>query len=131
LTRAPQRVSSCIIIQHKKNIDLGELTVAQLRARRRRLSRALRHAETTVLGSLVTQGRRCGKEGCRCAEGALHGPYIYITLRKPRGRGALLYVPAELAALVHARIALPAQMQAALEEISAINLELLSRRQLD
>jgi hypothetical protein len=137
----PQRVSSCIIIQHKKNIDLGELTVAQLRARRRRLSRALRHAETTLLGSLVTQGRRCGKEGCRCAEGELHGPYIYMTLRKPRGRGGLLYVPAELAALVRERIALTAlvrerialtaQMQAALEEISEINLELLSRRQLD
>jgi hypothetical protein len=95
--------------------------MAQLRARRRRLSKTLRNAEATMLGSLVTQGRRCGREGCRCAEGELHGPYIYITLRKPRGRGGLLYVPAELAA----------QMQAALAEISAINLELLSRRQLD
>jgi hypothetical protein len=52
-------------------------------------------------------------------------------LRKPRGRSGLLYVPAELAALVHERIALTAQMQASLEEISEINLELLSRRQLD
>jgi hypothetical protein len=105
--------------------------VAQLRARRRRLSRALRNAEATLLGALVTQGRRCGKEGCRCAEGELHGPYIYISLRQPRGRGGLLYVPAELAALVRKRIELTAQMQAALTEISAINLELLSRRQLD
>ena len=104
--------------------------MAQLRARRRRLSRALHNAETT-LGSLVSQGRRCGREGCRCAEGELHGPYIYITLRKPRGRGGLLYVPAELAPLVRERIALTAQTQASLEEISEINLELLSRRQLD
>jgi hypothetical protein len=52
-------------------------------------------------------------------------------LRKPRGRGGLLYVPAELAALVRERIALTTQMQASLEEISEINLELLSRRQLD
>ena len=125
-------VYSCVIIQHKKKItDLRRLSVAQLRARRRRLGRALRNAETTLLGSLVTQGRRCGREGCRCAEGELHGPYIYITLRKPRGRGGLLYVPAELAALVRERIALTAQMQASLEEISEINLELLSRRQLD
>ena len=131
MTWGPQRVSSCIIIQHKKNIDLGELSVAQLRAWRRRLSRALRNAETTLLGSLVTQGRRCGREGCRCAEGELHGPYIYITLRKPRGRGGLLYVPAELAALVRERITLTTQRQAALEEISEINLELLSRCQLD
>jgi|SRR5215469_516777 len=111
--------------------DLRKFSVAQLRARRRQLSRALDNAETTLLGSLVTQGRRCGREGCRCAEGELHGPYIYITLRKPRGRGGLLYVPAELAALVRERIALTAQMQASLEEISEINLELLSRRQLD
>jgi len=52
-------------------------------------------------------------------------------LRKPRGRGSLLYVPAELAALVRERIALTTQMQASQEEISEINLELLSRRQLD
>ena len=123
---------SCVIIQHKKEkADLRELSVAQLRARRRRLSRALRNAETTLLGSLVSQERRCGREGCRCAEGELHGPYIYITLRKPRGRGGLLYVPAELAPLVRERIALSAQTQASLEEISEINLELLSRRQLD
>jgi hypothetical protein len=112
-------------------MDLGKLSVAQLRARRRRRGRALRNAETTLLGSLVTQGRRCGREGCRCAEGELHGPYLYITLRQPRGRGSLLYVPAALTAVVRERVALTAQMQTALQEISEINLELLSRRQLD
>ena len=122
---------SCVIIRHKRHTDLRDLSVAQLRARRRRLGRALRNAETTLLGSLVTQGRRCGREGCRCAEGELHGPYIYISLRKPRGRGGLLYVPAELAALVRERVALTAQMRDSLEAISEINLELLSRRQLD
>jgi hypothetical protein len=40
-------------------------------------------------------------------------------------------VPAELGTHVRERIALTAQMQASLEEISEINLELLSRRQLD
>ena len=122
---------SCVTIRHKRDTDLRDLSVAQLRARRRRLGRALRNAETTLLGSLVTQGRRCGREGCRCAEGELHGPYIYITLRKPRGRGGLLYVPAELAPLVRERVALTAQMRDSLEAISEINLELLSRRQLD
>jgi len=124
-------VVSCVVIKHKRDTDLRDLSVAQLRARRRQLGRALRNAETTLLGSLVTQGRRCGREGCRCAEGELHGPYIYITLRKPRGRGGLLYVPAELAPLVRERVALTAQMRDSLEAISEINLELLSRRQLD
>jgi len=111
--------------------NLGKLSVAQLRSRRRRLARTLGSPETTLFGSLVTQGRRCGREGCRCAAGELHGPYVYVTLRKPRGRGGLLYVPAELAEAVRNRIELTAQMQVALEEISAINLELLSRRKLD
>ena len=131
MTWTRRGVLSCVIIRHKRHTDLGDLSVAQLRARRRRLGRALRNAETTLLGSLVTQGRRCGREECRCAEGELHGPYIYITLRKPRGRGGLLYVPAGLAPLVRERVALTAQMRDSLEAISEINLELLSRRQLD
>jgi hypothetical protein len=110
---------------------LGKLSVAELRGRRQRLARRLRTPEATLLGSLVTQGRRCGRERCRCAQGELHGPYVYITLRKPRGRSGLLYVPAELADAVRHRIELTAQMQAVLEEISEINLELLRRRKLD
>jgi hypothetical protein len=111
--------------------DPHKHNVVQLRARRRRLARSLGNPETTLFGSLLTQGRKCGKEGCRCAAGELHGPYVYVTLRKPRGRGGLLYVPAELADAVRDRIELTAQLQAVLEEISEINLELLSRRKLD
>jgi hypothetical protein len=111
--------------------DLRKHNVVRLRARRRRLARSLGSPETTLFGLLLTQGRKCGKEGCRCAAGELHGPYVYVTLRKPRGRGGLLYVPAELADAVRDRIELTAQMQAVLEEISEINLELLSRRKLD
>lgn len=110
---------------------LGKLSVARLRSRRQQLARRLRSPETTLFGSLIIQGRRCGREGCRCAAGELHGPYIYVTLRKPRGRSGLLYVPAELADAVRGRLELTAQMQAVLEEISAINLELLRRRKLD
>ena len=46
-------------------------------------------------------------------------------------RKAESYVPASLAALVRERIALTAQIQVSLEEISKINLELLLRRQSD
>jgi uncharacterized protein DUF6788 len=92
--------------------DLQKHTVAQLRSRRRRLARTLGNPETTLFGALLTQGRKCGKEGCRCAAGELHGPYVYVALRKQRGRSGLLYVPAELADAVRDRIELTAQMQA-------------------
>src|ERR687898_196451 len=53
--------------------DPGSMTTRQLRARRRRLARSLPDAEGLIAGSVVEQGRRCGKEGCRCATGEAHG----------------------------------------------------------
>ena len=49
--------------------------------------------------SLVEQRRSCGKEGCRCARGELHGPYVYLQVA-----GRLVYVPAALAEAVRARL---------------------------
>ena len=60
-------------MEHKK--DLSGLTVRALRARRRRLASGLSDVEALLRGTVVTQGRRCGKENCRCADGQLHGPY--------------------------------------------------------
>ena len=46
-------------------------------------------------------------------------------------RNRLLYVPAELADEVQRRVAVSQRVQASLAEISAINLELLARGELD
>ena len=110
--------------------DLSSLSVRQLRARRRRLSAALADPGASLKGSLVSQMRRCGKEGCRCAQGELHGPYVYLSISRGSDR-RLLYVPAELAEVVRRHMALAEQIEATLAAISAINLELLARRQLD
>jgi len=132
LTWPRERIPSCIDMEHKtKSLPLAELSVRQLRARRRRLARQLEHAEDTLRGSLRTQGRRCGKEGCRCARGELHGPYVYVSVRGKGGRRRLLYVPADWMGAVRACIERTEQMEAALDEISCINLELLTRRALD
>ena len=109
---------------------LSNLSVRQLRARRRRLATALADPQASLEGSLVSQMRRCGKEGCRCAQGELHGPYVYLSV----GRGAdrrLVYIPANLAEAVRRQVALTEQIEATLAAISTINLELLARRQLD
>lgn len=110
--------------------DLSTLSVRQLRARRRRLAAALADPQASLEGSLVSQMRRCGKEGCRCAQGELHGPYSYLSLSCGADR-RLLYVPADLAEVVRRHVMLTEQIEATLMAISAINLELLARRQLD
>ena len=111
--------------------DLGTLSLGELRRRRRRLARTLPDPEVTLQGTLVAQGRRCGKAGCCCTQGELHGPYVYVALRRARGGSRLLYVPEELREVVRQKIAMTDRVGAALEAISAINLELLARRALE
>src|SRR6266498_2605195 len=73
-----------------KNEDLTQLSVRQLRTRRRRLATGLPDVEALLRGSLVDQLRRCGKEGCKCTRGELHGPYAYLATGRRRGRSRLL-----------------------------------------
>ncbi len=89
--------------------DLAVLSASGLRQRRDRLVAGLPQAAAFLAGSLVEQRRRCGKERCRCARGELHGPYAYLSVAGRMAR----------------------RLQAALEEVSAVNLELLARRELD
>ena len=109
--------------------QLQKLTAPQLRARRARLAKELPDVEMALRGSLQTQGRRCGKETCRCAEGELHGPYVYLATRSG-DRTRMLYVAADVAEEVSRRVEMTAELEAALAEISAINLELLARGEL-
>jgi hypothetical protein len=105
---------------------LRALSSAELRSRRDRVAASLPDAGGFLGGSLAEQRRRCGKEGCRCAQGELHGPYAYLSVA-----GRMVYVPAVLADAVRARLQDSGRLRQALEEISAINLELLARRELD
>jgi len=117
-------------VEHK-NFDLSGLTVRQLRGRRRRLAASLTGIEALLRGTLVSQGRRCGKEGCRCARGELHGPYVYLSVARAGRRPRMVYVPAELAETVSGQVRAGSRVEAVLAEITAINIELLVRRALD
>jgi Family of unknown function (DUF6788) len=115
---------------HKTQPDLSQLTVRQLRNRRRTLAREFPDVEGVIAGSLQSQRRRCGKEGCRCTRGELHGPYTYLSMRVGK-RTRLLYVPADLAEEVERRVALSHRIEGSLAELSAINVELMLRGELD
>jgi hypothetical protein len=109
--------------------DLPALSTWALVARRRRLASRLGDVEQVLAGSLAEQTRRCGRPGCRCADGEPHGPYAYFTPR-PHGRGRARYVPAPLAGVVRRYLQRGTEAEAVLAEISAINAELLARREL-
>jgi hypothetical protein len=109
--------------------DLSRMSARQLRARRRALAARLPDVQHVLAGSLTGQSRRCGRAGCRCADGEPHGPYAYFTPR-PAGRGRARYVPAALAAVARRYLQRGAEVEAVLAEISAINAELLARREL-
>ena len=115
------------MITHKTTGDMAGLSLRQLRERRRRIVRQIPDLQEVIAGSLQEQRRRCGKEGCRCARGELHGPYLYLSLRVGR-RTRMLYVLAEQ---VRAGVSTSAAVESALAEISAINLELLKRGRLN
>ena len=118
---------SCVMTTHKA--DLSGVSTPALVERRHRLVARLGDAEALLAGSLVEQTRRCGKTGCRCADGEPHGPYVYFA-PKTAGRGRLRYVPAALLEVVRRCVHTGAEVEAVLAEISAINTELLARREL-
>jgi hypothetical protein len=113
--------------RHKNN--LAVMSTRQLLARRRALAARIGDVEQVLAGALVTQTRRCGKPDCSCADGQPHGPYAYFRPR-PQGRGRLKYVPAALTDLVRRYLRRHEEIDTALGEISAINAELLARREL-
>jgi Family of unknown function (DUF6788) len=106
--------------------EIAGAGTAELRARRAALTARLPQAGGVLPGTLVEQQRKCGKEGCRCTQGELHGPYTYLQVA-----GRLVYVPAGLAQAVAQRVEVSVLLRDLLEQISAINLELLARRELD
>jgi hypothetical protein len=109
---------------------ISELSVRQLVTRRRRLAAGLSEPERTLRGVLLSEGRRCSSEGCRCRRGELHGPYSYLAVYAD-GRSRTIYVPAAMEAACEANVAVTQSNEALLQEISQINLELLRRRALE
>ena len=109
--------------------DLASMSVRQLLARRRALAARLGDVQEVLSGSLAEQTRRCGKAGCRCADGDGHGPYSYFAPRIA-GRGRSKYVPSGLVEVVRRYLQRGEVVEQVLAEISAINAELLARREL-
>ena len=110
--------------------ELSGLSVGQLRARRRRLAAGVADPEVTLRGVLLSRGRRCSSEGCRCRRGELHGPYTYLAVYAG-GRSRTVYVPSAVRAVAAEHVEVTQRNEQLLAEISRINVELLRRRALE
>src|SRR2546421_6329342 len=111
--------------EHKN--DLAVMSGRQLLARRRMLAGRVGDVEQVLAGSLVEQARRCGKAGCRGADGEPHGPYAYF-VQRARGAGRLRYVPAGLAETVRGYLRRGEQVEAVAAGVSAVHAQPLAPR---
>jgi hypothetical protein len=103
--------------------------VVSLRRRRQALVRQLPPLKGVLRGSLIERFKRCGKPGCKCAEGPGHGPKYYLSVSRTGLRPQMDYVPQESHAQVAEFVANYHRAREILEAISEINRELLRRRE--
>jgi len=102
---------------------------AALRKRRNVLLRQLPPLQSILRGSLIERYKRCGKPGCKCADGPGHGPKYYLSVSYPGLRPQMDYVPQELYVQTAEFLANYHRAREILEAISEINRELLRRRE--
>ena len=100
-----------------------------LRRRRQALLRKLPPLDAVLRGSLIERYKRCGKPGCKCADGPGHGPKYYLSVSFPGERPQMDYVPQENLEATRALVANFHEVRTTLEEVCAITRELLRRRE--
>jgi hypothetical protein len=101
-----------------------------LLTRRLKVGEELPPLSEIARGSLIERQIRCGKPSCRCARGHAHGVW-YLTVSFARGRTEQITVPAKLVPVVQRWVQNYERWWEAIEEISAINRNLLRQRWLD
>jgi hypothetical protein len=104
-------------------------TTKALRQRQKTLLRKLPPLQAILRGSLIERYKRCGKPGCKCAEGRGHGPKYYLSISHPGRRPEMDYIPAEFQEKVKTCLENYRKVKEILEELCAISRELLRRRE--
>jgi hypothetical protein len=80
-------------------------------------------------GSLLEKYKRCGRPGCHCANNRGHGPKRYLSISTTGQRPQIDYVPNDAFSKVTEYLDNYRNVREALNEICAINTELLRRRE--
>src|ERR1700724_3412796 len=86
--------------------------------------------EQILRGSLIETYKRCGRPNCHCVDGTGHGPKRYLsTISRTGERPRVGYVPNAAHAEVRHFLANFRKLREMLNEVCAINAELLRRRE--
>ena len=108
---------------------LTDQPAASLRRRRAALLRKLPPLKEILRGSLIERYKRCGKPGCKCAEGPGHGPKYYLSVSQSGSSPQMDYVPLAYHDQTVAYLNNRRSIRQILDEICEINRELLRRRE--
>jgi hypothetical protein len=98
--------------------------ISLLRTRRTNLENKGLRSRAMVRGSLLELMRKCGKPGCKCQRGELHGPNFYLSLPKPEKRSRMLPVPPDKVKMLKSLNLHYHDFQHALTEIRRLNEEI-------
>jgi len=110
-------------------MEMQKQSTVALRKRRQALLRQLPPLKAILRGSLIERYKRCGKPGCKCADGPGHGPKYYLSVSYPGLRPQMDYVPQESYLQTTELLANYHRVREVLEQICEINRELLRRRE--
>ena len=110
-------------------MNIQKESAAALRRRRNVLVRQLPPLKSILRGSIIERYKRCGKPGCKCADGPGHGPKFYLSVSYPGQRPRMDYVPQEAYGQTAGFLANYHRSREILETICEINRELLRRRE--
>ncbi len=99
----------------------------QLEQQRARLAEQAPDLTQVLRGSLFERTRRCGVPTCHCATGDGH-PVVCVGVTMPGGKGMQVTVPSELVPVVRQWTENYRRVWELIEEVSAVNRELLRER---
>ena len=108
---------------------MKDIPSAVLRDRRCALLAGLPPLTRLLRGSLVESYKRCGRPGCHCADGLGHGPKHYLSVSTTGERPRMTYVRQDERTEAAEFLGNFRAVRAALNEICAINAELLCRHE--
>jgi hypothetical protein len=110
-------------------MNLKDLSTSDLRERRRQLVDTMPPVDQVMRGTLLATYKRCGRPNCHCVNGPGHGPKHYLSVSQQGAHPRRDYVRNTDVGRAVQFISNLQMLRAALDQICAINTELLRRHE--